>query len=94
MEANQQSLGSQQTWADRGNIQEWVRHTDDIICSQQPCPDLNVVTGPMGQYKFSPACGRHFPTIKRGPAAMPQTASTRQVSSAPDPQSCGCTHIP
>lgn len=35
MEANQQSVRAQQTRADRGSIQEWVRRTDDIICSQQ-----------------------------------------------------------
>lgn len=35
MEANQQSVRAQQTRADRGSIQERVRRTDDIICSQQ-----------------------------------------------------------
>lgn len=53
-----------------------------------------MVTRPTGQHKFSTELRRHFPTVKHGPAAMPQTTSARQASSAPIPQDCGCTRVP
>lgn len=56
-------------------------------------PDFSVVTRPMRKHQFSTELGRHFLTMKHGPTAVPQTASSRQASQAPVPQLHGSTCI-
>lgn len=48
-------------------------------------PDFSMVTRPRRKHKFATEPGRHFPTMKHGPAAMSQT-----LASAPQPHGSIC----